>query len=229
MGAGPVPPGLLVTPALLSRYNVPSAFLAQFAARAFQLLISTGGPLGTMAFQWALAGDTNYSAPILSSIFTPWLTTIDDLFVDLAFPPGTYVANTTYTIDAVGNVTLGAGAIAGVTAAIFDRRFTACSAVTTQAMQLMRDAIRPPLLSWGDDATTHAAAWAYEILKRGVGATPPKAGTGEAIVLSGEEQAIKFFTAIGENGRPDSMTDSSTSTDGPLIPAYPSGDDLRGW
>lgn len=231
MGTGPVPPGLLITPALLSRYNVPSDFLAQFAARPFQLQITTGGVLGVMAFAWQFVGDDSYSSPIGSSAITPWPYTIDSAFADLTFAAGTYVQSSTYLVDALGNVTLGTGSpIAGLSASLWDRRQTACSAASAEAMKLMRDAIRPPLMSWGDDATTHAAAMAYALLKRGVGATPPGAGDGDANIFTGETLARAFFEAIGRGGKPDDMIDNSPSLDGPLLPAYPRGaGTLRGW
>lgn len=225
MGTGPVPPGLFVQPAQLSRYNVPSAFLSQFAARPFNVLVSQGGALGAMQFQWQYSVDTAWSESIVSAAAAPWLYTLDDTFTDLTFAARAYVLNETFTIDAAGNVT---GA-AGLTAARFDLRATACSAATGEGMKLMRDAIRPPLMSWGDDTTTHAAAMVYAILKRGRGATPSGAGEGDENVFLAEKRALDFFKDIGANGRPDDMIDSSTSPDGPLLSAYPSGDTPRGW
>lgn len=223
---GAIPPGLLVAPPQLSRYNVPSAFLTQFAPLPFNVLISQGGALGAMQFQWQYPGDTAWSASIVSAAASPpWLFTLDDTFTDLTFAARTYVLNETYAIDASGNVT---GA-AGLTAARFDLRSTACSAATAEAMTRMRDAIRPPLTSWGDDAVTHAAAMVYAILKRGRGATPTGAGTGDANVFTAEDAARAFFDDIGANGRPDNMTDTSPTSDGPLMAAYPTGDCLRGW
>jgi hypothetical protein len=216
----------LVTPAQLSRYNVPSSFLAQFEPRPFQLQITTGGALGTMAFAWQWAGDTSgYSAPIVSDAGSSWPYTLEDVFADLTFAAHTYVLNTVYTIDRNGVVTGGSE----VTASRFDLRQNACSAVTREAMTLMRDAIRPPLVAWDDDATTHAAAWAYEILKRGRGLAPADAAPGDANVLGGGAAARKYFEMIGEKGKPDSMTDTSPTVDGPLIPVYPTGDTPRNW
>jgi hypothetical protein len=222
---GVIPPGYLVTAALLSRYNVPSAFLAQFGVRPFSIQISTGGALGTMQFIWQYPGDSAWSAPIVSAAGATWLYTLDDVFADLTFAARTYVLAETYSVDAGGTVT---GA-AGLTAARFSLVTNACSAVTAEAMQLMRDAIRPPLLTWGDDAVTHAAAMVYAVLKRGRGLTPDGAGEGDSNLFAAERIARQFFKDIGENGRPDSMTDSSPTSDGPLIAAYPSGDTERGW
>lgn len=223
-----VPPDLLIKPSELSRFGVPSAFLAQFAARPILLTITTAGTLGTMQFVWQFVGDSQQSAPIVSSSGTTWVYTIDDNYVDVTFPSGTYLINATYSIDTNGNVT-NTGGGPTVTAAFFDLRQNACSSVTTEAMYRMRDAIRPPLLTFGDDTRTHAAAWVFAKLKRAKGATPEGAGTGDENVFTAEKLAIEFFDKIGEDGKPDSMTDTSTSDDGPLIPMYPTGDSPRGW
>lgn len=226
MGSGTVPPDLLVTPAQLSRFNVPSAFLAQFAARPFTVQISSGGALGAMAFYWQFPGDSSWSAPIVSAAGASWLYTLDDVFADLTFAARTYSVGETYNVDAGGTVT---GAV-GLTAAMFDLRVNACSAATAEAMMLMRDAISPPLKAWGDDVTTHAASIAYAILKRGRGATPEHAGgEGDMNVFTAEGRALDFFKRIGKDGRPDTMTDTSTTVDGPMIAAYPTSDRLRGW
>lgn len=228
MGSGTVPTDPLVKATELSRYNVPSSFLAQFDPRPFAVLISTAGALGVMAFQWQWIGDTSWSEPIVSDAGASFLYTLDDTFCDLTFATASYALNAEYTIDRNGVVTGGAGE---VTAARFDLRVNACSAATYEAMQLMRDAIRPPLTRWGDDATTHAAAIAYAILKRGRGSTPPGAdGSGDTNVYSAEGRALEFFRDIGKNGKPDSMVDTSTTIDGPLIPVYPkSPTQRRGW
>jgi hypothetical protein len=220
-----VPPDYLVTPAQLPRYGVPSAFLAQFLPRPFEVLITTGGALGTMAFAWRFVGDEAYSSPIASGAGSSWVYGIDDAFASLTFAAGSYTVDAVYTVDVAGTVS----PATLITADVYDLRDTACSSVTTEAMYLMRDAIRPPLTSWGDDARTHAGAMVYAILKRSRGATPEGAGAGDANIFLAEEMGRKFFREIGENGRPDSMTDTSTSSDGPLIPVYPVGDSLRGW
>jgi hypothetical protein len=222
---GVIPPGLLITPAQLSRYNVPSAFLAQFALRTFTIQVIIGGALGTMQVAWQYAGDGALSAPIVSVAGTTWAYTLDDTFADLTFAARTYVLGETYAVDPNGLVT---GAV-GLTAARFSRVQSACSSVTAEAMTMMRDAIRPPLTTWGDDAVLHAAQMVYAVLLRGVGATPPGAGVGDENVFLAEKIGREFFQGIGKNGKPDSMTDTSSTADGPLIPAYPSGDEPRGW
>lgn len=222
---GAVPPGLIVLPTQLGRYNVPGDFLAQFALRTVTVQVIVGGTLGTMQVAWQYAGDAVFSAPVVSVAGATWAYTIEDAFTDLIFAARTYVLGETYAVDPAGAVT---GA-AGLTAARFSRVQNACSSVTAEAMTLMRDAIRPPLTSWGDDAVLHAAQMAYAVLKRGVGATPSGAGAGDENVFLAEKIARDFFTDIGKNGRPDNMTDSSPTLDGPLLAAYPTGDDSRGW
>jgi hypothetical protein len=229
VGAGPVPPGLLVQPAQLSRYNVPSAFLAQFDAKPFLLEVLVGGALGALQLQWQYPGDTGWSAPIVSTAGASWAYTLDDTFADLTFAAGTYRAGDQYLVDAAGNVVPQGSALAGlISAARFDLRANACSAITSEALMLMADAITPPLLSWGDDVTMHAAEWVYERLKRGRGMAPSGAAAGDASVATEGFEARKFFAAIGENGRPSTMTDSSAPSDGPIA-LLPYGDCRRGW
>ncbi len=220
---------LLVTPAQLSRFNVPSAFLSQFSPRPIEVLISTAGALGVMAIEWRFLGDSEWSAPVISAAGATWAVTIDDAFVDLAFEDGAYVVDTQYAIDTGGTVTPGSGAIANLSAAFFDLRQNSCTAVRDEAMTLCRDALRPPLVSWGDDVRTHAAAMAYAILKRGRGATAQSAGVGDEHIFLAEDAGRKFFEKIGENGKPDTIVDSSATDDGPLFAAYPAGDTSRGW
>jgi hypothetical protein len=204
--------------------------MAQFAHHPFEVQVSTGGTLGVMQFVWRYIGDANWSAPIVSSSTGPWLKTIDDVFADLTFAAATYVAGDTCRVDAAGVVTQEVGtSLGGMTAVIFDLPTNACSSVTTEAMFRMRNAIRPPLLTWGDDASMHAGQMVFAVLKRAKGATPTGAGAGDDLLFKAEEIARKFFDDIGKNGRPDSMTDSSTSVDGPLVPVYPYGDTPRGW
>jgi hypothetical protein len=222
----PSPPDPLVTPALLSRFGVPSAFLAQFAPRTFNIQIAVPGALGVMQFIWQYPGDSAWSAPIVSVAGTTWAYTLDDTFADLVFGAATYGLGDTYAVDAAGVVT---GPSSHITATRFDLRVNACSAATSEALMLMEDSIEPPLLTWGDDARTHTAAWAYAILKRGRGLTPPAAEVGDQNVLDAERVAKEFFRHIGEKGRPDSMTDSSVSVDGPMFAAFPTSDPPRGW
>lgn len=223
---GSVPPGLLVQPAQLSRYNVPSAFLTQFALKPFTLVVSVGGVLGVMQFTWLYAGDSYQSAPFQSVAGATWAYTLEDTFSDLVFAARTYVLGETYVVDSNGAVT---GAV-GLTATRFSLVQNACSAATAEAMTLMRDAVRAPLTAWGDDAVTHCAAMVYGILKRGRGATPDAAGgDGDNNIFIFEKRALQFFGDIGKNGRPESMTDTSSTADGPLIAAYPISNTLRGW
>jgi hypothetical protein len=222
----PIPSDFLVTVAQLSRFGLPSAFLAQFEPRPIDILISTAGALGTMQYEWRWTGEADWSAPVVSDAGATWSSTIEDAFVDLSFSAFSYVASAVYSVNRAGVVTGGAGA---PTATRFDLRTNACSAVTSEAMTLMRDAIRSPLLTWGDDARMHAAQMVYAILKRGRGLAPADAAVGDENVFKGEDLGRAFFAAIGKNGRPDNMTDTSVTVDGPMFAAYPSGSDPQGW
>jgi hypothetical protein len=227
----PSPPDYLVEPTQLSRFGVPAAFLAQFDARPLVVQITTGGALGVMAFAWQFVGDVVFSDPIASTSGSSFAATIDGAFIDLAFATGSYVGGTTYAIDTKGAVTPGAGAFAGLSATPYDMRRNACSSVTAEALMRMQNAVTSPLLSWGDDARTHAGAMVYAILKRSRGATPEGVGgDGDMNIFLAEKNARDYFDAIGRMGRPPSMTDSSATTDGPLLAAYPTGSGtLRGW
>jgi hypothetical protein len=223
----PSPPDPLVQPAQLSRFGVPADFVGKFALRPFQVQILVGGALGTMQFVWRYAGDTDWSnTPIVSTGGTSWAYTLDDVFADLVFAAAAYVALTVYAVDASGAVTGGAGELA---ATRFSLPVNACSAATMESLTLMRDAVTQPLLSWGDDVRTHAAAMVHAILKRGRGATPPGGGMGDENIWIAETNARRFFLGIGERGKPDSITDSSPTLDGPMFSVYPEGDDPIGW
>lgn len=230
MGTGPVPPGLLVQPAQLSRYNVPGDFLAQFDARPFLLQIAAGGALGAMQYQWQYPGDSDWSPLIVSTAGSSWASTIRKTSTDLTFAAGAYAEGDTYMVDAAGTVTPQGSAQAGlISASRYDQVMITCSAVTAEALTKMTDAITAPLLSWADDATMHAAAWVYEWLKYGKGLAPEEAAVGDANVIAGGAKARKYFEDIGAAGKPATMTDSSVSADGPLLSAYPSGDCPRKW
>lgn len=218
----------LVEPSELSRWGVPSAFLAQFEPRPIDVKISTGGALGAMAFAWKWAADgvDSYSDPIVSDAGASFAFTLEDAFAVLTFAAGTYTANTVYRVTRAGTVSGGSG----LTVERLDVRALACGSVTAEAMTLMRDAVRPPLVSWSDDIRTHAAAMVYAILKRRVGATPAESGgAGDQNVFFAEEAARRFFSAIGKMGKPDGVVDASSTSDGPLIARYPSSRSLRGW
>jgi hypothetical protein len=222
------PPDNLVDPAELAQYNVPSGFLAQFVPRGFEVQISTAGALGTMAFVWRRRGEDGWSnTPIISSpSSSPWSYALDDVFANLTFAVGSFVASTVYVVDESGTVTSGDGHLS-VTR--YDLRSNACEAVTREALLLMKNAVTPPLTAWTKDAKTHAANWVYAILKRGKGATANNAGAGDELIWEGEKLARGYFLHVGETGRPDGWVDGSVSSDGPLFSAYPIGDDDRNW
>lgn len=223
----------LVAPSELSQYGVPGGFLAQFIPRALEIQISAGGALGVMEFVYRLRGDDEFRpTPIVTSAAPPWSVTIDaesNTFATLTWASATYVLNSVYVVDEVGTVTQTAGSEGGLTAYRFDLRTTACSAVTAEAMLLMRNAVKPPLVSWGADVRSHAAAMVYAWLKRSRGLTANQAGSGDENIFSAESLARAYFLGIGEGGKPDNMVDSSAQSDGPMFNAYPTGNTPRGW
>jgi hypothetical protein len=219
------PPDNLVEPSVLTRFGVPGSFLAQFAPRSFQVVIEVSGTLGTMAISWRQSSTEVGSDPVISTTGATWTIAIDDFNADLTFAAGSYTATTVYTIDEAGNVTGGSG----LTASRFDLRVNACSSVTTEALALMQDAVRQPLTAWGDDTRSHAAAMVYAWLKRSKGATAIGAGMGDENVFLAEDIGRKFFIGIGQRGKPPSISDTSTSSDGPMFAAYPTSDEPRGW
>jgi hypothetical protein len=220
------PPDPLVAPGDLSRFNVPGEFLARFRRRPFQVQVVTAGALGALAVQWRFLGDEAYSETIYSSAGASWQLELDDAYAVLTFAAATYQAAITYTVDANGNVTGGAGEL---TASMLDMVAQACATVTGEALILMADAIKPPLSAWGDEIRQHAANMAYAALKRGKGATPKGVGAGDDHIFLAEDAARRFFGAIGKGGKPDSVVDSSVSSDGPMLAAYPWSRPPRGW
>ena len=221
------PPDPLVSTAQLPQFGVPPDFLFQFRARAFQILIATGGALGTMTWQWRWTGDTAWSSFIYAtSTVSPWTWTIDEAFAALSFPAGTYTATHVYSVDEAGTVT---GVGPAISCTRYDLAANACSAATAEALTLMQNAVRQPLTAWGDDVRQHAASMAYAALKRSRGATPTGAGLGDEIVFIAAQEARSFFGLNGKQGRPPSILDTSITTDGPMFAAYPVGDIPRGW
>jgi hypothetical protein len=218
------PPDPIVEPAQLTRFNVPSDFVAQFRKRPFQVQIAVGGVLGAMAFAWRFVGDEAWSATEYSSGGASWAVTVDDVCADLTFAAATYVADTVYTIDANGTVSGGAG----LTASLFDKLAKTCGSVTTEILMRVQDAATQPLQSWGDDWRQQAANMVYAALKRGKGASPKGLGAGDDHIFLAEDAARRFFDKIGENGLPASVVDSSADTDGPMM-RYPTSDEPRGF
>jgi hypothetical protein len=78
------------------------------------VLCSTGGALGTAAFQFSVNGGA-FSAPVLSSASAPWTYPVPGTFCTLSFPAATYVATKTMTVGINGTVTLGSGWVGSVT------------------------------------------------------------------------------------------------------------------
>lgn len=223
------PASPLVDPAALAQFGVPPSFVVQFQPRSLNAEITNGGVLGVMSFCWQWRGEDNFNPqPFVSSAGTTWVIGLDETFTTFTWPAGTYILGANYQIDEVGTVTASGGG-PSPTVVRYDLRSQACSAVTSEAMLLMRNAVSPPLLTWGDAVRTHAAAMVYAWLKRARGLTANTAGSGDENVFAAEATAREFFILIGEQGLMDDMTDSSTSVDGPIFNAYPTGDTARNW
>jgi hypothetical protein len=220
------PPDPLVSVAELPRYGVPAAFLAGFRVQALEVTITTAGVLGVMGFAWRNRGESDYSGEILSAPGPSWVFGLDEAFAMLTFAPAVYVIGATYIIGADGTVAGGAGELV---ASRYDLPANLCSAKTDEALTLMRSAVTPPLVSWGDAVRNHAAALVYAALKRARGATPATSGgDGDQNVFEAERRALAFFIGIGEGGKPDSIIDTSSSTSGPMFRS-PVSRPLRGW
>jgi len=223
------PPDLIVTVEELPRFNVPADFLAQFEPVSFEIEIQTPGVLGTMTFAWRKLGEENWSQYYKSISAATWTKTIGDVFSSLTFAarayPG-YLTSDTFIVDENGTVT---GTGTGLTVSRYSLPLQTCQAVTSEVMNLLRNAVKPPMLTWGDDFRQHAADWVHAILRRGRGMSSTDTGMGDDNVLKAEEAAQKFFWRVGQGGKPDNVTDSSPSADGPMIQAYPVSRCLRGW
>jgi hypothetical protein len=74
---------------------------------SIKILCSTGGTIGTAAFQFSLDGGVTYSAPVTSVASAPWTYRVPGTFCTLSFAAATYVATKTCTIGVDGVVTNG--------------------------------------------------------------------------------------------------------------------------
>lgn len=231
------PPDPLVAPEELSQWGVPAPFLSQFRLRPFEVQISRGGVLGVMAVRFRMAGDDGWSSDeVMSDGGASWVVAIDDAFAQsapatfavLTFPAGAYGEETTYVVGADGSVTTGDGALAGPSSVRTYLPARGCSAVTAEALQLMQNAIKPPLTAWPDSFKRHGAAMVHAFLKRSRGST---SGTdnGDDVIYAAEALARDFFIMVNENGAPPGTEDSSVPEESSLITAYPLGTDERNW
>ena len=228
------PPDPLIAAADLPKYGVPPAFLAGFAVVPIEIYISTSGVLGTMGFMWRERGGTNpdgtaaYSNEILSDAGASYTEPLDSVYAAVTFTAGSYIHTQTYSIDSSGTVTT-SGSGPTITASRYDLPTNLCRAKTDEALTMMRPAVSPPLTAWGDAVRSHAASLVYAALKRARGATPPSGGqSGDDLVFDSERRAIAFFLSIGEGGKPDSLSDTSSTTGGTMIRPIRSRA-LRGW
>jgi hypothetical protein len=76
---------------------------------------STGGTLGTAAFQFSLDGGITWSAPVTSVAASTWAYLVPGTFCTLTFAAATYVSTKTCTIGVDGTVTNGAAWVGVVT------------------------------------------------------------------------------------------------------------------
>ena len=217
---------LLVTIAELPQYGISSAFLDQFAPRAIEVIVSTGGTIGTMAVEWRYVGDSTFSAAYKSSGVAPWVFTIGDAFTTLTFPAGSYALDEVYTVDAAGNVTGGSQA---VTATRYDVRQTVAQAVTDECLGRIFPQYTAPLTAWAADLKGYAARIiAYE-LKSVAGLAPVDAVPGDGNLFERAKQARETLSAIGRGEmKLQGIADSSAAI-GDGIMVDPVSDDRRGW
>lgn len=229
----PSPPDPLVAIDEVERFGIGSAFLAPFVPRAITIAITTGGALGVMAFTWLRVGEDTASAPLVSEAFpggASWPIRVSEAYADLVFAPGTYVVATRYNVDTKGNVTPGAGAIAGLSATRFDLRSDAVDAATKTALGWMGQRVVLPILSWGTDVKRWTAKlFAFYLLgNRGLGSSAE--ATGDARVIADGKDAEVWFRSVGRGEiNPVGLVDSSAANTGGGLLAYPSSERSRRW
>jgi hypothetical protein len=223
--------GLLITPSDLPLYGAASDFLAQFAVQTLVVKITTAGALGTMAWAWKQLGDIDYSDPITSTTTTPNVISLPDPgYAALTFAAGSYVLDSTYTIDPSGTVTRAGGAINTVTATRSDIVTSMCEVVTSQAVTWMQPRAKPPIISVGTGCKSWLADIVIYRLKSRVGMSPGTIGSGDENLRLRAEDAEKNLRAIGRSdNRPPDLVDSSTNNLGPGIPLMPRSLTRRGF
>lgn len=225
------PQAPLIDASDLLRYGASSDFLDQFRPRPLTILIVAGGALGAMTFQWRRLDEEHYSATIYSEPGSSWSVTLPDLaYATLTFAAGPYVANTAYSVGSTGIVLAGPGAFDGLAATRLDLIADACLSATKKAATWMQPRVVSPVLSCGEDIKQ----WIADVAKYGLrsrnGLTPPGAGAGDDNDRLRAVDAERNLKLIGQStDRPQDLVDSSGSTEGAGLPAYPTGGDLRGW
>src|SRR3954470_15263936 len=221
----------LITAADLLRFGASSDFLEQFRPRQLTVLMVAGGPLGAATFQWKRIDEEHYSATIYSEAGAAWSVTLPDLaYATLTFAAGAYVPNTAYSVGSLGIVLPGTGAFDGITATRLDLIADACLSATKKAATWIQPRVVSPVLSVGEDIKQ----WIADIAKYGLrsrnGLTPPGAGAGDDNDRLRAVDAEKNLKLIGQStDRPYELVDSSGTTEGAGLPAYPTGSPLRGW
>jgi hypothetical protein len=225
------PPLVLLTE--LEQYGIAWRFVDKFTPRPVLITISTGGVIGTMQYTWQLIDtgqqDTSAPYPTVAIAGGAWSQRISDAYADLVWQPGTYLQSTSYTIDVAGNVYLGAGAGAGLSAARFDMRQVNIQAATDLALGWMAPAVVPPLASWGADVKSRAAGVWDGLMLDIRGAAPREASPGDDRVLARAREGEEWFKAVGRGEiAPQNLIDSSPSPGGGLQ-LLPTSAAARGW
>lgn len=220
----------LITRAEAPRYGIPADFLAQFDVRPIQVLVETAGALGTATFSWRRLGDSDYSAEVTSSPASTWEWSPAGSFAVLTFAPGTYVVDSTYTIDEDGTVTRSGSAINTVTATRFDVVEDKIAEVTDEATDDMQPRYMLPLLEWGAAVKGHAAAWLKYLLKDYLGFAPAGQNPGDQQIADAWMAAREYFRrqGSGQKKSPDIVDSSSTGTGAGLMASVAS-DEKAGW
>ena len=209
----------LVTRVEMPRYGVSTDFLGQFDVRPLEVKIETGGALGTAVMRWRKLGESVWSAALKSSPRAPWTWSPARAGADITFAAGTYVLNSTYTIDEAGNVSTAGGGIDAVTAARFDEVELETQAVSDEATDLLQPRYVLPLVSWGATVKRHAAIWIRWRLKARLGMSPEKVAVGDDLVIAEGEASREYFRFQGmAQSKSAEIVDSSSGAD-PIAPA----------
>lgn len=93
------------------KYAIPnSGIYLTFAQPVILVKVTTGGALGTMAFDYAISGGSYTGSPVTSSATASTSYNITGTNTSIVFGTGTYVLNDVWTISALGAVTHSTGA-----------------------------------------------------------------------------------------------------------------------
>jgi hypothetical protein len=225
----PTPLVYLVDPLTeLEQFGLSYEFLDQFVPRPVEVEVIVGGALGVAQFAWRNQGAPDYGNPRQSQAAAPWQTRLSDVFADVTFTAGTYVANEVYTIDEIGNVTH-TGTGPAITAARFDQRLAITKAVSLEALSRMAPNVTPPVYAVGDEIKLKVAAIVAYELKSTKGLAPLPTEVGDNNLLVRAKEARDYLDAIGDSDQtPQGVVDSTPTTQTDDLFAAVS-DDPRDW